>query len=79
MCGYDPFYWYEKDLDEEYLQRTGENNMKGFQQAQAEYESKMYAPYDEGGALYSEDEKEDEDTNFQTYMNKLTAFNNQGY
>lgn len=23
MCGYDPFYWYEKDLDEEYRERTG--------------------------------------------------------
>lgn len=21
MCGYDPFYWYEKDLDEEYKER----------------------------------------------------------
>lgn len=19
MCGYDPFYWYEKELDEQYL------------------------------------------------------------
>lgn len=23
MCGYDPFYWYEKELDEEYAERTG--------------------------------------------------------
>lgn len=21
MCGYDPFYWYEKDLDDEYKER----------------------------------------------------------
>lgn len=26
MCGYDPFYWYEKDLDDEYVQRMGINN-----------------------------------------------------
>lgn len=23
MCGYDPFYWYEYDLDNEYKERTG--------------------------------------------------------
>lgn len=21
MCGYDPFYWYEKNLDDEYKER----------------------------------------------------------
>lgn len=25
MCGYDPFYWYEKDLDEEYRERFQED------------------------------------------------------
>lgn len=55
MCGYDPFYWYEKDLDDEYLKRTG-GNMKGFYQAQQEYESKMFDPYG-----YDEDDYEDED------------------
>ena len=37
--------------------------MQGFQQAQQEYESKMFAPYDRGGALfdYEEYKREKED------------------
>ena len=31
--------------------------MYGFQQAQAEYESRMFAPYDKGGALYDYEEE----------------------
>lgn len=34
--------------------------MHGFSQAQAEYESRMFAPYDRGGALFDEDEYLDE-------------------
>ena len=34
--------------------------MYGFSQAQAEYESRMFAPYDRGGALFDEDEYLDE-------------------
>ena len=30
--------------------------IQGFERAQAEYESKMFAPYDIGGALYEEDD-----------------------
>jgi hypothetical protein len=59
MCGYDPFYWYEKDLDNEYLERIG-NNMDGFRQAQQEYESRMFAPYDRGGAYFDEEEYQNE-------------------
>lgn len=25
MCGYNPFYWYEKDLDDEYKERFAKN------------------------------------------------------
>lgn len=31
--------------------------MYGFERAQAEYESHLMAPYDEGGALYDEEEE----------------------
>ena len=30
--------------------------MNGFSQAQAEYESRMFAPYDRGGAYFDEEE-----------------------
>ena len=25
MCGYDPFYWYERELDSEYAERMTES------------------------------------------------------
>lgn len=28
MCGYDPFYWYEKDLDDEYLERFKDDGIE---------------------------------------------------
>lgn len=59
MCGYDPFYWYEKDLDNEYLERTG-SNMNGFHQAQQEYErDNIYFPLDKFEDDYSYCEDED--------------------
>lgn len=60
MCGYNPFYWYEKDLDNEYLERTG-NSMDGFKQAQQEWERDcIYFPFDRYDTDYRED-YEDED------------------
>lgn len=55
MCGYDPFYWYEKDLEEEYKERTG-YDMNGFYQAQQEYESKIFDPYGYDDEVDYEDE-----------------------
>lgn len=34
--------------------------VQGFERAMREYESKLTAPYDKGGALYEEDEENDE-------------------
>ncbi len=58
MCGYDPFYWYEYDLDKEYLERTGDKRMHGFRQAQLEYERYLTSPFDKGGPLYGGNEEE---------------------
>lgn len=61
MCGYDPFYWYEYDLDKEYLERTGDNFMDGFQRALQEWErDNLYFPLDKFEAE-DEDYKKYED------------------
>lgn len=44
MYAYIGLAYYEQDLDDEYKERTG-YDMKGFYQAQQEYERKMTDPY----------------------------------
>ena len=45
MCGYDPFYWYEKDLDEQYL--AYENGIDSVEEYQESLnDNKMNDDYD---------------------------------
>lgn len=50
MCGYDPFYWYEKELDEQYLAyENGFDSVEEYQESLND--NKMNDDYDR----YSDD------------------------